>query len=413
MNDSQNISSKRTSRGSGRSQASAFTLMEMMVSIAILVVIMLAVGVIFKSASASVGISESTLEMTANVQAVERQLERDVAGMDKSSFLVIRSRYDAASHRRFDQMSFMAYGTFPNRCGSYNSTSNFTDSTVATFAHVWWGQLAIEQQTSTMANSITPPSQITPLPLNAPPSGSVDNDFILGRHTTLIFGPDRKTTTGIVDPSGYPSSVGTVGVAAFRNSQVANGPLAISYNTATILPAGIGETTGAHITSSRFDCASVTQSQIMNSIFFNRAGFPFYEAQNYCYRFKALTTPYDSTDEPKGGFINGFFRMHPIALQGVYYLSIQWTDGTSNASGLVWYGIPDNSTNTPTLSPATRQDGTTFQSTTLNSDDYTAQFSYDNRISWPKALKIHYRVADPNNRLQGGRDFVQIIFLPS
>jgi prepilin-type N-terminal cleavage/methylation domain-containing protein len=75
-----------------RSASRAFTLMELMVSVAILVIILLSVGVIFGGASRSVSNSQAIMEMLANVRAVQQVVEQDVRGMDRNGFLVIRSR---------------------------------------------------------------------------------------------------------------------------------------------------------------------------------------------------------------------------------------------------------------------------------------------------------------------------------
>ena len=58
---------------------SAFTLMEMVVSVSILVVIILSVGAIFQSAGRTIGISQASMDMLSNVRAVQQQLESDLA----------------------------------------------------------------------------------------------------------------------------------------------------------------------------------------------------------------------------------------------------------------------------------------------------------------------------------------------
>ncbi len=50
----------------------AFTLMELMVSVTILVFIILSVGLIFSGASKSVGDSQAIMEMLSNVRAVQQ-----------------------------------------------------------------------------------------------------------------------------------------------------------------------------------------------------------------------------------------------------------------------------------------------------------------------------------------------------
>src|ERR1051325_9496432 len=72
--------------------ASAFTLMELMVSISILIIIILGVGVMFQGASKTVGNSQGLMDTMSSVRAVQGLMERDISGIDKNGFLVIRSR---------------------------------------------------------------------------------------------------------------------------------------------------------------------------------------------------------------------------------------------------------------------------------------------------------------------------------
>ena len=67
------------------------TLLEMLVAVAILVVIVLCVGIIFAGTSRAVGTSQALLEMLSNARAIQEQMTRDVAAIDKNGFLVIRS----------------------------------------------------------------------------------------------------------------------------------------------------------------------------------------------------------------------------------------------------------------------------------------------------------------------------------
>ncbi len=56
------------------------------------------------------------------------------------------------------------------------------------------------------------------------------------------------------------------------------------------------------------------------------------EADFFCYRFKALASVYDSEDLGGNFFVNGYFRLHPIALQGTSSFKIEWTDLQENVS---------------------------------------------------------------------------------
>jgi prepilin-type N-terminal cleavage/methylation domain-containing protein len=373
-----------------RAVARGFTLMELMVSVAILVVVILAVGIIFQSASRAVGVSQATLTMLSNTDATQGQFQRDVSAIDKNGFLVIRSVSNGG--RRFDQVSFIALGTFPNRTGP-NSASSFTDPLAAPAAVVWYGQLAIQSATPPAGGNYLAANQGTAVDIQALPSGVNDGDFILGRHTTLLVSPDG---------SGAPNY----------------GPAGISYEgytdckLSTLAISAAPSETVSHISCSRLDLVLLTagslEQQISDYISLNsRTSYPTYEADNYCYRFACLKSPYDNElgAAPAGIAMlhNGYFRMHPIMLQGVSSFAVDWNDGTSAApAGLTWYGLG---------SP--KGDSAIEPSSPSNSDGYQAIFSFDNRAKWPKSLRFRYHVADPTGRLPAGRDFVQVTNLPS
>ena len=218
---------------------------------------------------------------------------------------------------------------------------------------------------------------------------------------------------------------------------------AIDWNNPTPV-AGISTESSYNISQSRVAVAQVMPSQLMSFLTQGittaggRTTVPRFEADRYCYRYAALTSPYDGTS-----LVNGFFRMHPIALQGTSSFAIDWTDGstyqgvstefdvtTGNAltstSPLVgttkWYGMFDNThgytkggTFDTTTANANVFSGNTLSTITMSlasNDKYTAIFSYDNTSQWPVALRFRYHVADTTGRLPAGRDFVQVIKLP-
>src|ERR1051326_3900033 len=70
----------------------AFTLMELIVAVSILVIIILSVGVIFRGASGAVTTSQATMDVTSSIRATQQLIERDLQHIDKNGFLVIRCR---------------------------------------------------------------------------------------------------------------------------------------------------------------------------------------------------------------------------------------------------------------------------------------------------------------------------------
>jgi hypothetical protein len=387
--------------------------MELMVSVSILVLILLSVGVIFGGASRSVSNSQAIMDMLANVRAIQEVIARDVRGMDRNGFLVIRSRVwntntadlptqpnppppvnlrfiDVSPH--YDQISFISLGSFPNRTGSNNPTDPFNDGGAsANAAHVWIGQLVMQNKSLPDASYMTPDQTVDPTLDRVPtgysafPAAPKENEFVLGMHHTLMLpGPAAGS---VVSFAGQP-------IPAYSS---------IMYTTPPINGASASDV-NVKITSSRFAVAAISPAQFMASIANSIPASPAVAWQNVCYRFSALSSVYD-TEVSTNQFVNGYFRTHPIAIQGVSSFKIEWTDGTYLGGLPVWYSVahasPDTTVNTVDLS------GGTF-----NSDQYMAAFSVKNPTKWPKALRFTYHIVDLNNRLSGGRDFTQVVQLP-
>ena len=443
-----------------------FTLVEMLVVMAILVVMMAAVGEIFQTAGHTVRLGQATLQMMASVRTVESQINHDLAHIDPNGYLIIRGSYFApnwdlpgytyvgtgkqwqgdtsgatapttatygipyqvgdqvydgafytcvkantstsgstpsppadwvtiptagyAPQWQDDQLTFLAHGTFHDRTGSNGSggLSPFMDNLTSNAAAVWYGQLFMEPMpgnTST-ANGLYPqPNQATLLTLGTPPTGATAGDFVFGRHVTLLA------------PGTSSSPLSGPGYATFPN---------IAYTTAGTTTAYTGSVTGAEspvatITSSRVDTAILSPTQIEQVLI---GQTPDAISLAYCYRFCALPAPGAGTDVTGGdaGLVNGYFRMTPILLQGVPSFTVQWTDGTMNASGyLDWYGLGSPS-------------GNSAVETSDTNDQYVAVFDAATRQLgfWPKALKITFTVTDSHNLLQGGRVITEVVRLP-
>lgn len=363
--------------------------MELVTAISLLVMIILGVSVIFRSSSKAVSLSQATMETFANVRAVQQQIERDVAGMDRDGFLVIRSQITPTGNRRVDQVAFVAKGAFPNRTGTMTANT-FADNTVANAAVIWLGHGVVEGDGTTPMHGdgpiIDPAQQGNGVALGAMPSGTKDQEFTLLRHATLLM---AKNGSG----SGITTTSGTI--AAYDNPSI-NAP-SVSCSEGAM----------AHICSSRVAVCSLTPSQLMQGIIKGindlggRGSAARYEADSYCFRFKYLPNPYAGDVTGTYMVVNGAYRMHPILLQGVADFKVEWTDGTTNATGLVWYGRDLPKGTDAIIEPAV-----------ANNDVYTAQFSFDKKGSWPKALKFTYRVTDPMDRLNGGRVFTQVVKVP-
>lgn len=493
-----------------------FTLVEMLVVMAILVVMMAAVGEIFQTAGHTVRLGQATLQMMAGVRTVESQINHDLAHIDPNGYLIIRGSYLApyweapgyvntsvssntypnwdgdvantatpaavpggayqvgdqvyyngayyacvrantagastsgttpsppadwmklpatgyAPQWQDDQLTFLAHGTFHDRTGS-NGTgtgnpSPFMDNLTSNAAAVWYGQLFMEPNPANGSSPYPQPAQGDGLPPGTPPTGATAGDFVFGRHATLLVpgsGSSVSTNAGAVSyaafstgPSSYPGGIAYAYPSGLPTSQQA--PTA----PADVVP--FTAEPAASITSSRVDTAIISPTQIEQALI---GQTPDAISMAYCYRFCALPSPAASTDVVAGGtdLVNGYFRMTPILLQGVPSFTVEWTDGSINATGtLNWYGLihpiaVSNSSTYPGNSGTSAFAGGgvsnasvgTAVETTDSNDQYVAVFDAATRQLgfWPKALKITFTVTDSHNLLQGGRVITEVVRLP-
>lgn len=408
----------------------AFTLVEMMVAVALLLVILLAVGQIFRSTSTAVEVGQSTMDMMGGVRTVEAQLSHDLHHLDTSGYLIIRSQgytlSPAANTQGLttpvaincDQLAFMARGTFRNLTGSYGqggagTQGTFTDHLQSNAAAIWYGQLVSFVPTPSTSAGVY---QNTPVPLNAvppfvtasgytpPPPGGIitaaPQAFILGRHQFLLSAQNSTSP---------PLMMGGVADQAYPN---------IVYTTASVQPS-VTHNVQANLTSSRVDAAAITPDQVSQQIMADINFYPpasILAAENYvsaifCYRFATVTSPYATPL----GLVNAYYRMTPQLLPGVFSFQVQWTPrvepavANATSANVVWFGLtnpayaPNPAIGYAAAAPPVDQNvgGT-----------YEAVFYPGNKAQWPGALKITYSMIDPTGTLTGGRTFTQIIDLP-
>lgn len=404
-----------------------FTLMEMIVAISLLVMLIIGVGLIFRHASAAVSLSQANMEMLSNVRAVQFQIEQDLAGLDRNGMLIIRSQpitaasYNASttypagaqvrdsgktyraliensgrplSNRdyweetpnRADQLAFTAYGSFPNRTGT--TANPLASNATANAALVWIGHGITHADNGTYGAGTG--TQATVSNANDFPrtldNQNRDRDLILCRRAVLLMAATEDTNQ-ITLPDN------TTKVWAYPNP--ARGT--------TINVDGVA----TPIAASRVAVAAITPSQLMQQIIASvdanhdnaiDTGKETIIPETYCFRSRVLPSPYASSI----GTANGAVRMHPILLQGVSSFAVEWTDGTAGPNDMLqWFGADNPS-----------KDASVELTTAASGDTYTAVFSFHNKTKWPKALRIRYHVTDQNDRLAGGREFVQIIHLP-
>ena len=90
-----------------------------------------------------------------------------------------------------------------------------------------------------------------------------------------------------------------------------------------------------------------------------------------------------------------------LMCQNVGEIIIEWTNGTTSAGQLQWWGLSN-----PIIDPVAT--AIHQQKSDLT---YKAQWDPHNRVYWPKALKFIFRLYDSKGILEGGRMFTHIVYI--
>lgn len=155
---------------SGRSRRTAFTLAELMVAVAVLIVIIVATAKIFGIAGRVAGLGEATADVTQEAATIERQLREDFRRIDDGGFLLIRcvrvrndinlgsggplldSNLDPDAFLRADQLFFFVSGA---QHMATLGTRGTNIRGLGVTSRVYWGpgiQLAFKQASGDTAN---------------------------------------------------------------------------------------------------------------------------------------------------------------------------------------------------------------------------------------------------------------------
>jgi prepilin-type N-terminal cleavage/methylation domain-containing protein len=440
--------------------APAFTLIEMLVALVILVIMMGAIGEVFHLAGHSVRYGQATLSTMAQVRVIEHQISNDFHEMDTNGFLVIRQRVYApywdgnsvqynpgdevvfsgndyvctspntskptnnpqtlASENvdwqplgsteipvwRADQVSFIANGNFQSHSG--NQAGGTTNLLSSNSAMIWLGQMAVSYGSSAINPAPAPTAQDAGWPAYFPEGTSSGGTYVQPGTppTGLTAG---ALTLGRVAMLLVPTA-GPNGTAAAEQGNLitAIGPAATgsaSYGT--------GSST-VYATSSRIDAIEYSAAQAIayatSQAVVNTLGNV---ADNFCFRYSTVQSPGDAS---VAGPIAGAFRMQPILMPGVCSFAVDVGSPSPNAYGyqgnapsvlqsLYWYG-PD------ALVPPQNNGGPVIASDNGHSDNAVFVFTPFNKAQWPTALRITYMVTDPADQLNGPLTITQIVHLP-
>ena len=445
----------------------AFTLVEMLVALAILVIMMGAIGEVFHLAGHSVRFGQATLSTMAQVRVIEHQISTDFHEMDTNGFLVIRQRnyvpsWDPNSVQynpgdevavggavyictspnvskagnnpqtlaqksidwrplgnteipiwRADQISFIADGNFHSRAGNTQGATNTLLSSNS--ALIWLGQMAVSYGNTgspTLLDAANAATTSTKLGWPAYfPEGTSSGGTYVQPGTPPTGLTAGSLTLGRAVMLLVPNNLTPQGTPSTGNENLITGigPAATgnaSYGTGSV---------PVYATSSRLDAIEYSAAQAIAYATSQAASNALGNvADNFCFRYSTVQSPGDAS---VAGPIAGAFRMQPILMPGVCSFAVDVGSTSSNEYStststttipqtLYWFG-PDAITpgSTGTAGPVIGGDGS-------HRDNDVFVFTPANKQAWPVALRITYLVTDPADQLNGPLTVTQIVHLP-
>ncbi|MCH7918536.1 MAG: prepilin-type N-terminal cleavage/methylation domain-containing protein [Planctomycetes bacterium] len=95
----------------------AFTLLEMVVAVALMAVVMAIAGSVFRAGIQAVRLASANAEIMETFRVITNQLDADFRGLTKESDVFVVWAADAGGQQRFDRIMFHALGDFPSYDG--------------------------------------------------------------------------------------------------------------------------------------------------------------------------------------------------------------------------------------------------------------------------------------------------------
>lgn len=409
-----------------RHNVAGFTLMELIVSIAIVSFMLFLINRIFFDTAEAVSRGIATSKVIANTRTVGEQMEEDFAsikgpnsgaGTDAGFLIIVNKRYDHMPYLdgrdkngivegdrtstggrsvRSDQLCFIrdASSLTPITITD-TSSSSFSGTSAANNGRVWYGHVRQYADDGTLANDIGIAS--TP--------DSYPTHWVLGRQ--MLFLEDSATvgnTHAQYGVSGWSGSQSWMGNFYLAQSDVLNKKL-----RDTSSPFGILE-----------DLESVTtRSDYVSKLYGSNVYFVFRPDSNE--RLVVRTTP--SLTDVSATKIP---QMHPYFLNNTSDFIVEFAGDYSPVNGSIdttgnnikWYGLDTalpmatgqpfelHASDDPIADPINNSNPYLARGTgSANTDSERVYvFFHNDTTYWPSLLRIRYRLHDPKGELLGTAD---------
>ena len=397
-----------------------FTLMELIVSIAIMSMMMFLINRIFFDTTEAVSRGIATSKIIANTRTIGEQLKEDfdafmgpraytaspsypIADSQAAGFLMIVNKKKIAPYLdarnkdgivqagrsvRTDQLCFIRKTTNLTPQTSLTATRFTGSATNASYCRIWYGHLIQMSETGN-------------IPTDLGLSGTADEyatNWMLGRQ--VLFLDDSVTTSDYY--ANYDQTLWNINITSNPFYMAESDILNISLVQSSSPGSGGSATVGImDVLEAARDSSS--RSDYINALRVNK---------NYIFETQRLavrTTPNINTLNR-----NNIAQMHPYFMNNVSDFIVQFAgDYDSSIStgsidlytngNIIWYDQdnppPTASTDpfgntSPTNEPYYFTPGTTAA-------DATFIFRHDDITNWPKLLRIRYRLHDPKGELLG------------
>jgi type II secretory pathway pseudopilin PulG len=130
-----------------KTKNNAFTIVELLVAMSLLVILLGLSGMVFKTTVSAHRAAGATIDVSRNLRAVTEQISTDLRGLRKDAPLALWFERDPATGRRYDQIQFFADGDF-------QTTKQYDDGTADTtvygnMARIYYGHAWIADTAAT------------------------------------------------------------------------------------------------------------------------------------------------------------------------------------------------------------------------------------------------------------------------
>lgn len=441
---------KRSTPRPFRRTARGFTLIEILIAVAVLLVILLAVSRIFASVSAVTSLGQVNADIMQEVAAIERQMRQDIDSLAPDGFFAIvshRVRNDlhdpssadprlwldpnrpADEWLRSDQLVFFSNRTQSVQVFARGSGVGINRKPQSNVSRVYWGHgFQLPNAISGTDLALNAAQQFFPPWHRATGANTQMVNTLTGNAVAPIDGTQpvaprwllARQAILLADDGGDPTYFGSL-----------NNDLAAAQGNSSI------SLFDRYIRNSRFDASSEQVNVVRNNITqFNDPGWPW--AAQRASMLQYVFFPRSERESP-----SMFRQDHALTVPTIgsasseFAVEWSWETGTVNftntgpAESLVipsnqqhpWFGMPDVAedirgtrtldqftTSTSQTYPANIE---TYQVVQPRRHVYTAVFGYNRTLTpWPASLRITMRLHDVNQRLPEGRTVQFVVNLP-